>query len=69
MGIASPPPQQGEADRRQHRAGLSDLWSRRYIRRTLCLWILGFGINLAYYGIVTWLPTPICSPNPLRCSK
>ncbi|PRR69286.1 MFS transporter [Neomoorella humiferrea] len=34
-----------------------DLWSRRYFRRTLCLWLLWFGINFSYYGIVTWLPS------------
>ncbi|MBE3582363.1 MAG: MFS transporter, partial [Thermoanaerobacteraceae bacterium] len=53
----SPAPGQAEANRRAIRAKLSDLWSPRYIRRTLCLWILWFGINVAYYGIVTWLPT------------
>jgi putative MFS transporter len=39
------------------RATLIDLWSSRYFRRTLTLWILWFGINFSYYGIVTWLPS------------
>ncbi|MGB9660508.1 MAG: MFS transporter [Moorellaceae bacterium] len=39
------------------RVTVGDLLSRRYLRRTLCLWILWFGINIAYYGLVTWLPT------------
>ncbi|NLW07840.1 MAG: MFS transporter [Clostridia bacterium] len=39
------------------RATLVDLWSSRYFRRTLTLWILWFGINFSYYGIVTWLPS------------
>ncbi|BCV23088.1 MFS transporter [Moorella sp. Hama-1] len=39
------------------KATFADLWSSRYFRRTLCLWILWFGINFSYYGIVTWLPS------------
>ncbi|MBC7325922.1 MAG: MFS transporter, partial [Moorella sp. (in: Bacteria)] len=39
------------------RVTFGDLWSRRYVRRTLCLWLLWFGINFSYYGIVTWLPS------------
>jgi len=39
------------------RATFADLWSSRYFRRTLTLWILWFGINFSYYGIVTWLPS------------
>ncbi|MDN5325436.1 MAG: transporter, putative metabolite:H+ symporter [Moorella sp. (in: firmicutes)] len=39
------------------KATFADLWSSRYARRTLCLWILWFGINFSYYGIVTWLPS------------
>lgn len=34
-----------------------DLWSPLYIRRTLCLWILWFGMVYSYYGIFTWLPS------------
>lgn len=40
-----------------NRASFSELWSSRYFRRTLTLWILWFGINFSYYGIVTWLPS------------
>ncbi len=36
---------------------LTELWSRVYIRRTLMLWILWFGINFGYYGFVLWTPT------------
>ncbi|SMB93338.1 MFS transporter, putative metabolite:H+ symporter [Thermanaeromonas toyohensis ToBE] len=39
------------------KARFSELWRGGYVRRTLCLWILWFGINIAYYGIVIWLPT------------
>lgn len=34
-----------------------DLWSSTYIRRTICLWILWFGMVYSYYGIFTWLPS------------
>jgi putative MFS transporter len=33
------------------------IWSRPLARRTLMLWILWFGIILAYYGVFTWLPS------------
>lgn len=34
-----------------------DLWSPLYKRRTICLWILWFGMVYSYYGIFTWLPS------------
>lgn len=34
-----------------------DLWSPIYIQRTICLWILWFGMVYSYYGIFTWLPS------------
>ncbi len=34
-----------------------DLWGPTFIRRTICLWILWFGIVFAYYGMFTWLPS------------
>jgi putative MFS transporter len=33
------------------------IWSPQYRRRTAALWAVWFGINLAYYGAFTWLPT------------
>lgn len=36
---------------------LAHLLSGRFLRRTLCLWILWLGINFGYYGFVIWLPT------------
>lgn len=36
---------------------VSELFSRKFIRRTLFLWLLWFGIVFAYYGIFTWLPS------------
>jgi putative MFS transporter len=52
----TPPGQEGEGETAA-RVTVRDLWSRRYFRRTLCLWLLWFGINFSYYGIVTWLPS------------
>ncbi|ERI89607.1 transporter, major facilitator family protein [Clostridiales bacterium oral taxon 876 str. F0540] len=34
-----------------------DLWSKDYLRHTIVLWILWFGINFGYYGFVLWTPT------------
>jgi MFS transporter, putative metabolite:H+ symporter len=36
---------------------LKDLFSRTFIRRTVFLWLLWFGIVFSYYGIFTWLPS------------
>lgn len=33
------------------------LFKAKYIKRTVCLWILWFGIVFSYYGIFLWLPT------------
>ncbi|HWR10057.1 MFS transporter [Sporomusa sp.] len=37
--------------------GFMDLWSPLYLRRTICLWVLWFGMVYSYYGIFTWLPS------------
>lgn len=37
--------------------GFFDLWTPQYIQRTICLWILWFGMVYCYYGIFTWLPS------------
>jgi len=34
-----------------------ELFSSKFIRRTIFLWILWFGVVYAYYGIFTWLPS------------
>ncbi len=33
------------------------LFSRGYLKNTICLWILWFGHVFSYYGIFMWLPT------------
>lgn len=39
--------------------GLSfkELWTSRFAKRTIILWIIWFGIVYSYYGIFTWLPS------------
>ncbi|KNZ42604.1 MFS transporter [Acetobacterium bakii] len=34
-----------------------DLWSKKYLRTTVVLWAIWFGINFGYYGFVLWTPT------------
>ena len=34
-----------------------ELWSSRYLRTTIVLWVIWFGINFGYYGFVLWTPT------------
>ena len=38
-------------------AVFADLWKTQFIKRTIMLWILWFGIVYSYYGIFTWLPS------------
>ncbi|MGI6734385.1 MAG: MFS transporter [Anaerovoracaceae bacterium] len=37
--------------------GFKDLWSKKYIRTTIVLWVIWFGVNFGYYGFVLWTPT------------
>ena len=39
------------------KVGLADLWAPAFIRRTVMLWILWFGIVFTYYGMFTYLPS------------
>ncbi|MGO9315861.1 MAG: MFS transporter [Syntrophobacteraceae bacterium] len=39
------------------RMGLAQLFSSAFLRRTVCLWIMWFGLNFGYYGFVIWIPT------------
>lgn len=36
---------------------LGELFSRRWARQTVALWVLWLGMNLAYYGIFLWFPS------------
>ncbi|WP_378953926.1 MFS transporter [Pelosinus sp. sgz500959] len=35
----------------------ADIWAPQFVKRTIMLWILWFGIVYSYYGIFTWLPS------------
>jgi putative MFS transporter len=39
------------------RIAFMDLWSKKYFKTTIVLWIIWFGINFGYYGFVLWTPT------------
>lgn len=41
----------------QNAPGFTVLWSSKYIRRTIMLWLSWFGIVFSYYGIFMWLPS------------
>ncbi|MDR0481767.1 MAG: MFS transporter [Cellulomonadaceae bacterium] len=40
-----------------HRVPLASLFRGALRRRTIALWITWFGVNFAYYGAFTWIPT------------
>lgn len=42
---------------RAARSRVADLFAPAYLRRTVMLWILWFGITLTYYGIFLYVPT------------
>lgn len=44
---------------KETKGGLSlrELWSPKYIRTTIVLWIIWIGINFGYYGFVLWTPS------------
>jgi len=39
------------------RERLTALWGREFRVRTLCLWVVWFCVNFAYYGAFIWIPT------------
>ncbi|ACZ31273.1 major facilitator superfamily MFS_1 [Xylanimonas cellulosilytica DSM 15894] len=51
-GTSAAPQPEAEA-----RAGVRALFSRGLRRRTVALWLTWFGVNFAYYGAFTWIPT------------
>jgi putative MFS transporter len=46
------PPRQTE-----QKMAFATLWTGQFLRRTIMLWIVWFGIVYSYYGIFTWLPS------------
>jgi putative MFS transporter len=45
------------APARSTRTSIAALWSPAYVRRTVMLWILWFGITFTYYGIFLYVPS------------
>lgn len=41
----------------KHHIPLVELWSKKYIRSTVVLWVIWIGINFGYYGFVLWTPS------------
>lgn len=39
------------------KVGFRELWSPRFRRSTVALWLTWFGVNFSYYGAFIWLPT------------
>ncbi|MDR1015018.1 MAG: MFS transporter [Coriobacteriales bacterium] len=54
---ASPPSSGAPSRPPSFLAMFTRLWSREYLRSTVVLWVLWFGINLGYYGFVLWTPS------------
>lgn len=42
---------------RSDKASFRELWGSPFVKRTIMLWIVWFGIVYSYYGIFTWLPS------------
>ncbi len=55
--VGEPPAVAKKTDLKVKKFSFLDLWTPKYIRRTICLWILWFGMVYSYYGIFTWLPS------------
>lgn len=43
------------------RLSFGELWTGTFLKRTIMLWIVWFGIVYSYYGIFTWLPSLMVS--------
>ena len=50
-------PTVAEKSEKPQKFSFAELWSGDYLKRTICVWILWFGMVFAYYGIFTWLPS------------
>ncbi|KLU65456.1 putative niacin/nicotinamide transporter NaiP [Desulfosporosinus acididurans] len=49
--------QPAESVTHSNQAKFKELFSQAFLRRTIFLWLLWFGIVFSYYGIFTWLPS------------
>ncbi|GLC89446.1 MFS transporter [Lysinibacillus piscis] len=46
-----------EAKKRSVLQNMRDVWSKKYVRSTLMLWVLWFTVVFSYYGMFLWLPS------------
>lgn len=46
-----------ESKKRSIFQNMSEVWSKKYARSTLMLWILWFAVVFSYYGMFLWLPS------------
>ncbi|MBP2638075.1 MAG: naiP [Firmicutes bacterium] len=44
-------------DGAEDKIAFRELWTLKFAKRTIILWIIWFGIVYSYYGIFTWLPS------------
>jgi putative MFS transporter len=51
------PPDPASEGQCEPQVGFGELWKGVYGKRTICLWILWFGLVFSYYGIFQWLPS------------
>jgi putative MFS transporter len=56
-GMVTGKKEKSHSGAREKGFNIAGLWSGQFWRRTLCLWVLWFGINFGYYGFVLWIPT------------
>ncbi|MDD2483486.1 MAG: MFS transporter [Eubacteriales bacterium] len=57
-GISSSPYEKSTADVSvKLHVSFAELWSKKYLKTTIVLWLIWFGINFGYYGFVLWTPS------------
>jgi len=57
VGAAAEDKRVGLTEKTAGRVTIAELFSRQFLRKTVFLWLLWFGIVYSYYGIFTWLPS------------
>jgi len=46
-----------ESKKRSVMQNIREVWSKKYVRSTLMLWVLWFTVVFSYYGMFLWLPS------------
>ncbi|MFB7156591.1 MULTISPECIES: MFS transporter [unclassified Lysinibacillus] len=50
-----------ESKKRSIVQNIREVWSKKYVRSTLMLWVLWFTVVFSYYGMFLWLPSVMVS--------